>query len=77
MTYQVIIPEYEWYYVKSKKTRVVYWKWKDKEKLPKKYADKCDLHPLLIGGIAYCATPDGERFIKNSKKANTEKVDGY
>lgn len=74
MEYHVIIPEWEWYYTKSKETRAKYWLWKDKDKLPKKHLQICDNKPKIINGIAYCVSTEGERFIKNSKTVGKENI---
>jgi hypothetical protein len=67
MEYKVIIPLWQNYYEISKKKKAKYWLWKDKEKMPKTYKDKADRHPKIKGNKLYCATPDGEFFIKNTK----------
>lgn len=72
--YQVIIPEWENYYTKSKKTKVKYWLYKDKEKLPLKYREIIASRPVIVLGKAYCCGENLERFIKNTKKAGTPNI---
>lgn len=74
MEYHVVIPEWEWYYVKSKKAATKYWLWKDKEKLPKKYKDILHTEPLVRSRELYCSTVEGERFVKNPLKAGKENI---
>jgi hypothetical protein len=72
--YQVIIPEWESFYVKSQKTAIKYWLFKDKEKLPLKYKKDLREDPLILRGKAYCCDSTGERFIKNTKKAGKPNI---
>jgi hypothetical protein len=72
--YQVVIPEWEYYYVKAKKTAPKYWLYKDKDKLPKKYSDIVSNIPIMSGNKLYCGDGQGNRFLKNSKKAGDENI---
>ena len=74
MIYHVIIPEWEWYYVKSKQIRPKYWLWSEYDKLPLKHKKNCSEVPLLINRVQYCADLEGNRFIKNPKKAGSENI---
>lgn len=67
--YRVVIPEWEDRYQKSAKTLAKYWLYKDKEKLPKKYQENLRTAPLILRGKAYCCDNEGNRFVKNTKKA--------
>lgn len=72
MKYQVIIPQWENKYVKSKKTAPKYWLWKDREKLPLKYKDILFHQPISMGKKDYCIDKNYQRFLKNTKKVGTE-----
>lgn len=74
MVYHVIIPEWEYYFVKAKKTSPKYWLFKDKEKLPKKYLAICSKEPTLVGGKLYCKDDLGNRFLKNPIKVGKENI---
>lgn len=69
----VIIPKWERFYVKSKKTMAKYWLAKDVKKLPKKHKDVC-VGFKQFGTKRYCVNEEGERFLKNSKKAGTPNI---
>lgn len=71
--WKVEIPEWVDRYTMSKASAPKYWEWKDLDKLPKKYRDLVDRHPLLKGRKAFCATPNGERFLKNTKSVGKPK----
>lgn len=66
-SWQVIIPKWEWYYEKSKKTNPKYWLWKDKDKLPAKY-NKDLMGFKVFGSKVYCIDRNNERFLKNTNK---------
>lgn len=66
--YKVLIPNWESSFKISESVRPKYWLWKDRDKLPKKYADIIDRHPKIIKTKAYCASPNGDLFVKNTKK---------
>lgn len=67
--YQVIVPQWENSYQKSRKTSPKYWLYKDKDKLPKKHKDLLFEHPLIVNGKAYCVNKSElERFVKNTNK---------
>lgn len=68
-TWTVVIPEWHSHYQKAAKTAPKYWEWKDREKLPLKHKDKLAAQPLVKGQKAYCVDSEGERFLKNTKKA--------
>lgn len=72
--YKVIIPEWEYYFVKSKKTSPKYWLYKDRDKLPLKHQAILRNQPLLINGKAYCCDNEGNRMVKNTKKVGTENI---
>lgn len=72
--WKVIIPEWEYYFVKSKKTSPKYWLYKDKDKLPLKHQGVLRRTPLLITGKAYCCDEEGLRLLKNTKKVGTENI---
>lgn len=72
--WQVIIPEWHYFYQKSAKTAPKYWEWKDRDKLPLKHRDKLITTPLIKGLKAYCSDSEGERFLKNTKKAGRPNV---
>lgn len=72
--YQVIIPEWEYYYIKSQKTNPKYWLWKDREKLPLKYKSILRNAPLILSAKAYCCDIDKQRFIKNPNKQGKPNV---
>lgn len=74
MEYHVIIPEWEWYYVKSKKTNPKYWLYKDLDKLPKKYKDIIAPNPKLFSNQLYIVDKEGNRIIKNTKKVGKENI---
>lgn len=69
--FQVVVPEWESKYVKSNKTAPKYWLWKDRAKLPKKYASELSIKPKKFGVKLYCIDKEGDRFLKNTKKAGT------
>lgn len=73
-TYHVTIPNWESSFLKSSSTRPKYWLWKDREKLPKKYSELLDRHPKIIKQKEYCTTPEGELFLKNTKKVGTPNI---
>ena len=72
--YKVIVPEWEYYFVKSKKTSPKYWLYKDKDKLPLKHKAIFRDQPLLISGKAYCCDSGGNRMVKNTKKVGAENI---
>jgi len=65
----VIIPEWHSHYQKSAKTMAKYWEWKDREKLPLKHKATLADQPTVKGQKAFCCNSEGERFLKNTKKA--------
>lgn len=48
-----------------------YWLWKDRLKLPKKYLEILYPKPKKFGVKLYCTDAEGNRFLKNTKKAGT------
>lgn len=70
----VTIPNWQNYFEKSKTTLAKYWEWKDKDRLPKKYKSNMSIAPKLIGKKLYCCDINGERFIKNTKKAGKPNI---
>lgn len=69
LIYYVTIPQWENSIEFSKKAKPKYWEWKDKEKLPKKFATILGTSPLISSNKAYCVSLDGELFLKNPTKA--------
>lgn len=74
MEWRVTIPEWHYFYTKSQRTMAKYWLWKDRDKLPKKYRENLNNTPKIMSGKAYCQDADGERFVKNTKKAGTPNI---
>lgn len=74
MEYQVIIPRWSSHFTKSNKTTAKYWLWKDRAILPKKHTEVLRAEPLVINGKSYCCDVEGNRFIKNSKKAGQPNI---
>lgn len=72
--FQVIIPEWEYYYVRSKKTATKYWLFKDFGKMPLRNKTKASNLPLLVNKLLYCIDNEGNRFIKNPIKAGKENI---
>jgi hypothetical protein len=72
---QVLIPKWENRVQLSMRTKTKYWLAKDFNKLPKKHLENINLQNKfkLIKGILYLIDKNGDRFIKNSKKAGTPK----
>jgi len=66
---QVVIPQWENYYIKSKKTNPKYWLWKDREKLPLKYKSILKSTPIIVLGKMYCSDNQNNRLLKNTNKA--------
>ena len=66
---QVVIPQWENYYIKSKKTNPKYWLWKDREKLPLKYKSILKSTPNIVLGKMYCSDTQNNRLLKNTNKA--------
>ncbi len=71
---QVVIPQWENYYIKSKKTNPKYWLWKDREKLPLKYKSILKSTPLIVLGKMYCADNQNNRLLKNTNKAGKPNI---
>lgn len=71
---KVFIKEWHYFYTKSQKTMPKYWEWKDRSKLPKKHAESLRSTPVLRGAKVYCCDENGERFLKNTKKAGQPNI---
>ena len=65
--WRVEIPEWANTYQKSAKAAPKYWEHKNRDKLPKKHAERLCVTPLIIGKKAYCCDSEGQRFLKNTK----------
>lgn len=72
MKYEVKIPNWQNYFIVSKKTNPKYWLWKDRDKLPIKYKKLLYPKPLLKGTKEYCIDSNYNRFIKNTKSVGKE-----
>lgn len=72
--WKVDIPEWEYAYQKSAKTAPKYWEWKDRDKLPLKHVDRLSKSPLIAGRKTFCCDVEGERFLKNTKRAGKPNV---
>lgn len=64
---------YENHYILSKAMKPKYWKFKDKDKLPKKYLDNLSTEYKVVGKSSYCQDNQGNRFIKNTKSLGKAK----
>jgi hypothetical protein len=74
MKYQVIIPNWEAYYVKAKKTNPKYWLWKDKDKLPQTHLKTLANKPSLRGNKLYCVDTNNNLYLKNTKSVGKENI---
>lgn len=75
---QIVIPKWLTRVEFSKATRTKYWETKHTDKLPKKHSE--NLHGVKVfNGKAFLVDKEGNRFIKNPKKAgkpNTWRING-
>lgn len=73
MKYQIIIPNWEYKYVRTKSTIPKYWLSKDSNKLPKKYKEVLDPNKAVFkNGKFYCCDQNQNRFLKNTLKVGKE-----
>jgi hypothetical protein len=70
----VVVPNWQNYFEKSKKTNPKYWLWKDRDKLPVKHKSNLSLRPVIFNGKQYCVDNSGNRFLKNTNKCGKPNV---
>lgn len=69
----VTIPNYQWRVKTSNAARPKYWKWSEKEKLPKKHKENLYGKAIKVGQTLFCCDKDGNRFLKNTKSVGEPK----
>lgn len=74
MEYKIIIPEWQNYFEVSKKRRPKYYKWSERDKIPKSRQHEIAPTPYKVGKVEYClSTSTRERFIKNTRSVGKPK----